>query len=55
VPDVRAAARHVLERCGGDGAVRELADLILGARSAAVVAAGSNTRAGATGARDEEE
>ncbi|MDR6906813.1 N-acylneuraminate cytidylyltransferase [Agromyces sp. 3263] len=45
VPDVRAAARHVLERRGGEGAVRELTDLIVGAR----------TRAGATGARDEEE
>ncbi|MCD1268714.1 HAD hydrolase family protein [Microbacterium sp. MEC084] len=33
-PDVRAAARVVLTRPGGRGAVRELADLILAARAA---------------------
>jgi YrbI family 3-deoxy-D-manno-octulosonate 8-phosphate phosphatase len=33
-PQARAAARIVLERTGGHGAVRELADLILGARLA---------------------
>lgn len=33
-PQARAAARIVLERTGGHGAVRELADLILGARRA---------------------
>lgn len=33
-PQARAAARLVLERRGGDGAVRELADLVLAARSA---------------------
>ncbi|KRE21284.1 acylneuraminate cytidylyltransferase [Agromyces sp. Soil535] len=34
-PEVLAAARHVLERRGGDGAVRELSDLIVGARTTA--------------------
>lgn len=33
-PAARAAARFVLERRGGDGAVRELADLVLTARAA---------------------
>ncbi|UOE42511.1 acylneuraminate cytidylyltransferase [Agromyces larvae] len=33
VPEVREAARLVLERAGGHGAVRELADLVLGARA----------------------
>jgi len=42
---VLAAARHVLQRPGGDGAVRELSDLIVGARA----------RSGATGAANEEE
>jgi YrbI family 3-deoxy-D-manno-octulosonate 8-phosphate phosphatase len=32
VPEALAAARHVLSRTGGHGAVRELADLILAAR-----------------------
>lgn len=31
-PEVRAAARHVLTRSGGDGAVREMCDLVLAAR-----------------------
>ena len=44
-PEVLAGARLVLRRRGGDGAVRELSDLIVGARM---------TR-GATGARNEEE
>ncbi len=44
-PEVIAAARHVLQRRGGDGAVRELSDLIIG----------SKTAKGATDARDEEE
>ena len=44
-PEVLAAARHVLQRPGGDGAVRELSDLIVGARA----------RSGATGAANEEE
>ncbi|GAA1506344.1 acylneuraminate cytidylyltransferase [Agromyces terreus] len=35
VPDVLAAARHVLDRTGGHGAVRELADLILTSRDLA--------------------
>lgn len=35
VPDVLAAARHVLERTGGHGAVRELADLVLASRALA--------------------
>ncbi|MEF3403428.1 acylneuraminate cytidylyltransferase [Agromyces sp. CCNWLW203] len=34
-PEALAAARHVLSRPGGHGAVRELADLILAARDAA--------------------
>ncbi|WP_431278102.1 cytidylyltransferase domain-containing protein [Leifsonia poae] len=34
-PDVLAASRHVLSRAGGDGAVRELADLILTQRNGA--------------------
>ena len=55
VPEVRAAARHVLEHRGGDGAVRELADLIIGARTAVAAPAASRTRAGANVARDEEE
>jgi YrbI family 3-deoxy-D-manno-octulosonate 8-phosphate phosphatase len=55
VPEVRAAARHVLEHRGGDGAVRELADLIIGARTAVAAPAASRTRAGAIVARDEEE
>ncbi|GAA4363759.1 N-acylneuraminate cytidylyltransferase [Paeniglutamicibacter cryotolerans] len=33
-PEARAAARHVLERNGGDGAVREAAELILSTRAA---------------------
>ena len=41
-PEVLAAARLVLDRRGGDGAVRELSDLIVGAR----------TTRGATGARE---
>ena len=45
-PEVLAAARHVLHRPGGDGAVRELSDLIVGARA---------SRAAATGAANEEE
>lgn len=32
-PEVRAAARHVLTRAGGEGAVRELCDLVLAARA----------------------
>ena len=44
-PEVLAGARLVLRRRGGDGAVRELSDLIVGARM---------TR-GATGASNEEE
>ncbi|WP_084003335.1 acylneuraminate cytidylyltransferase [Agromyces aureus] len=32
VPDVLAAARHVLDRTGGHGAVRELADLVIASR-----------------------
>ncbi|WP_082462062.1 acylneuraminate cytidylyltransferase [Agromyces sp. Leaf222] len=32
VPDVLAAARHVLDRAGGHGAVRELADLVIASR-----------------------
>lgn len=32
-PEARAAARHVLSRRGGDGAVRELAELVLSART----------------------
>lgn len=35
VPAVLGAARHVLERPGGHGAVRELADLVLAARAGA--------------------
>ncbi|MFF2372705.1 cytidylyltransferase domain-containing protein [Agromyces sp. NPDC058110] len=35
VPDVLAAARHVLERRGGHGAVRELADLVVASREQA--------------------
>lgn len=31
-PEVRAAARHVLTRAGGEGAVREVCDLVLAAR-----------------------
>lgn len=38
VPAVLGAARHVLERPGGHGAVRELADLVLAARAAAATA-----------------
>ena len=33
-PEAKAAARHVCERQGGDGAVREVAELILRARRA---------------------
>jgi 3-deoxy-D-manno-octulosonate 8-phosphate phosphatase KdsC-like HAD superfamily phosphatase len=33
-PDVLERARHVLQRHGGHGAVRELADLVLAARTA---------------------
>ncbi|GAA1838037.1 acylneuraminate cytidylyltransferase [Agromyces salentinus] len=35
VPDVLAAARHVLDRTGGHGAVREIADLIVTSRELA--------------------
>jgi YrbI family 3-deoxy-D-manno-octulosonate 8-phosphate phosphatase len=35
VPDVLAAARHVLDRTGGHGAVREVADLIITSRELA--------------------
>ena len=35
VPDVLVAARHVLDRTGGHGAVREIADLILTSRELA--------------------
>jgi len=41
-PDVLAAARLVLNRPGGDGAVRELCDLVLAARATADRAAGQN-------------
>ncbi len=36
-PEALALARHVLTKAGGDGAVRELSDLVLGARAAAEV------------------
>ena len=38
-PEALAAARHVLSRAGGHGAVRELADLILAARDSAAATA----------------
>lgn len=38
-PEVRRAARLVLDRSGGDGAVRELCDLVLSARARAAAAA----------------
>ena len=39
-PEVRAAAHHVTQACGGHGAVRELCDLLLvaGGRYAALLA-----------------
>ncbi len=43
-PEVRAAARRVLSRAGGQGAVRELCDLVLRGRS--VAAAGGRTTNG---------
>ena len=52
-PAARAAARHVLIRRGGHGAVRELADLILDAREVEAVRAVGDLRASrrpATGA-----
>lgn len=43
VPEVRRAARLVLSRAGGDGAVRELADAVLAGRAAAAGAAAAGT------------
>jgi len=40
-PEVRAAARHVLARAGGDGAVRELCDLVLAAHDEHALPAGA--------------
>ncbi|MCK8609882.1 acylneuraminate cytidylyltransferase [Agromyces sp. C10] len=45
-PEALARARHVLQRHGGHGAVRELAELVLAAREAGAVAA-TATRGGA--------
>ncbi|WP_234659616.1 acylneuraminate cytidylyltransferase [Agromyces marinus] len=45
-PDALERARHVLERHGGHGAVRELADLVLAARAATNAAAGGAPREG---------
>jgi YrbI family 3-deoxy-D-manno-octulosonate 8-phosphate phosphatase len=47
-PDALERARHVLERHGGHGAVRELAELVLAARDAKAAAAASVDGADAT-------
>ncbi len=52
VPAVRDAARLVLHRRGGDGAVRELSDLIVGATTT-TGATTATTTTGATGAPNE--
>ncbi|WP_353826829.1 cytidylyltransferase domain-containing protein [Agromyces sp. SYSU T0242] len=46
-PDALERARHVLERHGGHGAVRELADLVLAARDAVAAASEASERHGA--------
>ncbi|GAA2046144.1 N-acylneuraminate cytidylyltransferase [Agromyces tropicus] len=53
-PDALERARHVLERHGGHGAVRELADLVLAAREAIAVSATPRDARPADGGRDAE-
>lgn len=50
-PEARRAARLVTERPGGQGAVREVCDAILAARSRAPAAAGDRTRPGTSSRR----